>query len=98
MKEKEIEAELVKSGREETKESWKDEYLTVLITMPFTLLFVFVLIGWDEGIVRLQRAFVLLEEFPAWYLELLKYVVLAGLGILGIVKPGLRFWEKRNKS
>ena len=91
MREAEIEADLVKSGRKSTEDTWKDEYLTVLVTAPFTLLFVFVLVGWDEGIERLKLGFEILNEFPVWYLELLKITVLAGLGILGVVKPGLRF-------
>jgi hypothetical protein len=66
-----------------TKNSWKDEYLIILLTLPLWL------IGWaiamdDPGmLVRINDGFKALQELPEFYQYLLYTGVLASFGVKG---------------
>lgn len=60
---------------EASKSSWKDEWLTILVSIPLVMAFV---PGMD-GI--LERGFQLLEECPDWYQYLVGVVFAASFGI-----------------
>ena len=94
-KQGEREFELIKAGYKSTEDSWKDEYITVTITAPMILIFIFCLLAWDEGLTRIQKGFEIMDTLPAWYQELLTYTVLAGLGIIGVVKPLTKHLERK---
>ena len=94
-KKEERKVELIKAGYKSNEDSWKDEYITVTITAPMILIFIFCLLAWDEGLTRIQRGFEIMDTLPAWYQELLTYTVLAGLGIIGVVKPLTKHLERK---
>ena len=58
-----------------TKGSWKDEYLTVVLTLPAILLFVPGLTDY------IREGFQVLETLPGWYQNLLYICVTASFGI-----------------
>ena len=58
-----------------TKGSWKDEYLTVVLTLPAILLFIPGLTGY------IREGFEVLETLPTWYQNLLYICVTASFGI-----------------
>lgn len=60
---------------EASKSSWKDEWLTILISIPLVLAFV---PGMDS---ILERGFDLLEKCPDWYQYLVGVVFAASFGI-----------------
>ena len=97
-KREEREFDLIKAGYKSNEEGWKDEYITGIITAPFVLLVIFCLFAWDEGIVRIQRSFEVIDTLPVWYQELFTYTVLAGLGMIGVVKPTAKYFERRNNK
>ena len=65
-------------------DSWKDEYLVLVLTIPAILVF----IPGMEDIVK--NGFARLNELPEWYTYLLFLTVSAALGIRGLDK-----WKKK---
>ena len=61
-------------------ESWKDEYLVVILTVPAILAFV---PGMEDII---QRGFTVLNELPEWYQNALMIAISASFGIKGFSK------------
>ena len=59
--------------------SWKDEWLTVVFTLPLILL----LFGEEE---RVNNFFVALSNCPEWYQYLLGTIVAASFGFRGAAK------------
>ena len=67
---------------ENSKESWKDEWLTIIFTAPFVGMFVAVLWGNEAMIGRFREAFIVLDEdMPAEYWYLLSVIVAASFGV-----------------
>jgi len=58
-----------------TKGSWKDEYLTVVLTLPAILLFV------PSMTDHIREGFKVLETLPSWYQNLMYICVTASFGI-----------------
>jgi hypothetical protein len=64
-----------------TQNSWKDEWITLLFSIPLILAFCG---DWGNEIV--QRGFVALEVMPAWYQYSLGGIVSASIGMRGVSK------------
>ena len=62
-----------------TQSSWKDEWLTVVFTLPLILL----LFGEEE---RVNNFFLALSNCPEWYQYLLGTIVAASFGFRGAAK------------
>lgn len=60
---------------EASKSSWKDEWLTILISIPLVLAFVPGMDGY------LDKGFAILEKCPDWYQYLVGVVFAASFGI-----------------
>jgi hypothetical protein len=63
-----------------SKESWKDEYLTILFSIPLLLCF----LPWTVDYV--ERGFEALAQTPDWYKYTLGVIVSASFGIKGATK------------
>ena len=61
-------------------DSWKDEYLVLVLTIPAILVF----IPGMEDIV--QRGFMVLDSLPDWYQNALMIAISASFGIKGFTK------------
>ena len=97
LEEKKLEIEAVKQGMEANRETWKDEYLTVVITLPVILLFTAVVMGWVQTQGRIYEAFEAMDKLPDWYQEIFTVTVYAGLGVLGVIRPGLKLLDRRGR-
>ena len=64
-----------------TENSWKDEWITLLFSIPLILAFCG---DWGNDIV--QRGFVALEVMPDWYQYSLGGIVSASIGMRGVSK------------
>lgn len=63
-----------------TKNSWKDEIITVIVLIPVVLVF----IPGMEDVVK--EGFNRLNDLPSWYQNILYITILAGLGLKGVDK------------
>jgi hypothetical protein len=67
-------------GIKNTKDSWKDEYLTILFSIPLLLCFLPFTVDYVE------RGFDALSKTPDWYKYTLGVIVSASFGIKGATK------------
>ena len=63
-----------------SKESWKDEYLTILFSIPLLLCFL------PFTVEYVERGFQALAQTPEWYKYTLGIIVSASFGIKGAAK------------
>jgi hypothetical protein len=75
------EAEWERVMAEGSKDSWKDEWLTLLFSVPLILAF----FG-DWGRVIVEQGFLALEVMPSWYQYTLGVIVSASFGVRSAVK------------
>jgi hypothetical protein len=67
-------------------ESWKDEYLTVILTSPFVAMFLAAVLDEPEMVMRISDAFMVLKsDVPDEYWMLLSVVVAASFGMKKVV-------------
>jgi len=74
------EIEWEKTMAKTSGDSWKDEYLVVVLTVPAILVFV---PGMEDII---QRGFLVLDTLPDWYQSALMIAISASFGIKGFSK------------
>ena len=60
---------------EASKNSWKDEWLTIVFSVPLILVFI------PDMVPHIQRGFDALATLPIWYHEILMVIVLASFGV-----------------
>jgi hypothetical protein len=60
---------------EASKNSWKDEWLTIVFSIPLILVFIPSMVG------HIQAGFNALATLPTWYHEILMVIVLASFGV-----------------
>ena len=83
---------------ENSGDSWKDEYLTVIITAPFIAMFLAAVFNEPEMVNRIRDAFIVLKEkVPEEYWTLLYVAFAASFGVKGIVK-GVRTYIDGKKE
>lgn len=78
------ETDAVSAGDMQT--SWKDEYLTVLLTIPVAVVFHASVWGDPSDIKRVKDAFAAMNELPDWYQFLLGGVVIGTFGLRTLAK------------
>ena len=66
--------------------SWKDEWWTVVLSLPVIALMVGVGMGDAELIAKVKEVFAIMSTLPEWYQYLLYIAVLASFGIKGVDK------------
>jgi hypothetical protein len=63
---------------EASKNSWKDEWLTLVFSIPLVLCFI------PAFVPHIQRGFDALQTLPEWYHTVLMIVVSASFGVKGV--------------
>lgn len=66
--------------------SWKDEWWTIVLSLPVIFLMVGVGMGDAELIAKVKEVFAIMSTLPEWYQYLLYIAVLASFGIKGVDK------------
>jgi len=75
-----------------SNDSWKDEYLTIIVTAPFVAMFLAAVFNNTEMVQRIGEAFVILQhEVPEQYWTLLLIAFGASFGVKGIIKGAKTF-------
>jgi len=69
-----------------THTSWKDEYFTIILSIPIVLVGYAVAMNEMDIIARLHDAFIALEALPDWYSYLLFLAVSASFGMRSVDK------------
>jgi hypothetical protein len=68
-------------------ESWKDEYLTIIVTAPFVAMFLAAVFNDMEMVSRIEEAFIIIQtKIPEPYWTLLYVAFAASFGVKGVVK------------
>ena len=79
-------------------DSWKDEYLTVVITSPFIAMFLAAVLDNRAMVERIGEAFVILQsEVPEQYWTLLIIAFGASFGVKGVIKGAKTFIDGKKK-
>lgn len=97
LKQAEHEANWEITQAQQAATSWKDEYLTVLITVPMAITFFLpvlaAFVGTDQLVLRVENSikegWQLLSEAPQWYQFLVAGAFAATFGLRGLAK----FWK-----
>jgi L-lactate permease len=71
------ETEQAKSGQN----SWKDEFVTIYMALPYAILWIGVMTGQEWVVERMERAFEAMEKTPDWFHWTFVSVMLAAVGI-----------------
>lgn len=67
--------------------SWKDEYLTILFTLPLIVMFTAAALGYNDVVENIKYAFIVLKtEVPEEYWYILSAIVAASFGVKNIIK------------
>lgn len=77
-----------------SRDSWKDEYITLIFTTPFVLLFVGALFDLPWLLVRVKEAMNIVDkDIPTEYWYLLSVIVAASMGVKGVIAAIKRIRE-----
>ena len=68
--------------------SWKDEYLTILLTIPLIIVFHNAMAGSTEGVDHIRHAFKVMTELPEWYQWAVLGAIASSFGIRTFDKIG----------
>ena len=75
-----------KSSVDDMRFSWKDEWMVIVITAPFVILFYGSLTKDAEIVASVKEAFEVMGTLPEWYQYSFYGVVIATLGLRGLFK------------
>ena len=82
----ENDADWEKTMAESSKDSWKDEFWTLVLSVPIFMVGYAIAANDISVIDRVAAAFVALEELPEWYQYLLFIAISSSFGIRGVSK------------
>lgn len=71
---------------EASKDSWKDEFWTIVLAVPIFMVGYAIAANDITVIARVAAAFVALEQLPEWYQYLLFIAISSSFGIRGVSK------------
>ena len=71
---------------EASASSWKDEFWTLVLSVPIFMVGYAIVVGDMTVVDRVQEAFVALGSLPEWYQYLLFIAISASFGIKGVDK------------
>jgi hypothetical protein len=66
--------------------SWKDEFWTLVLSVPIFMIGYSIVVGDPEIVVRVEAGFAALSNLPEWYQYLLFIAISSSFGIKGVSK------------
>ena len=66
--------------------SWKDEFWTIVLSVPIFMIGYSIVVGDPEIVTRVEDGFVALSGLPEWYQYLLFIAISSSFGIKGVSK------------
>jgi hypothetical protein len=74
-----------------TTESWRDEFWTIVLSIPIFMIGYSIIVNDPDIVVRVEEGFNALAQLPEWYQYLLFIAISSSFGIKGVSKlAGLR--------
>ena len=74
-----IEYEIAKQNQMDN--SWRDEWFTIILSLPLLIVFGSIFLDKPEWITKLKEAFETLNQLPEWYIYALLAAIASSLGL-----------------
>ena len=75
------EVEYQVAAQKNMKDSWRDEWFTVILSMPLLLIFGSIFLNKPEWITKLKEGFEVLNQLPEWYIYALLAAIASSFGL-----------------
>jgi hypothetical protein len=62
-------------------DSWRDEWFTVILSVPLLIVFISIFANKPEWITKLKEGFMALDELPDWYIWALMAAIASSFGL-----------------
>jgi hypothetical protein len=62
-------------------DSWRDEWFTVILSIPLLIVFVSIFADKPDWILKLKEGFITLDELPDWYIWALMAAIASSFGL-----------------
>lgn len=62
-------------------ESWRDEWFTIILSIPLLIVFGAIFFGRPDWIIKLKEGFIALDELPDWYIWALMASIASSFGL-----------------
>jgi len=62
-------------------DSWRDEWFTVILSIPLLIVFISIFANKPEWITKLKEGFMALDELPDWYIWALMAAIASSFGL-----------------
>lgn len=82
----ENDAEWESKAVDATQNSWRDEFWTLVLSIPIFMIGYSIVIGDPDIVVRVEDGFQALSQLPEWYQYLLFIAISSSFGIKGVSK------------
>lgn len=82
----ENDAEWESKAVDATQNSWRDEFWTIVLSIPIFMIGYSIVVGDPEIVIRVEDGFHALAQLPEWYQYLLFIAISSSFGIKGVSK------------
>ena len=62
-------------------DSWRDEWFTILLSIPLIIVFISIFFDKPDWILKLKEGFMTLDELPDWYIWALMAAIASSFGL-----------------
>jgi len=69
------------AAQKNMKDSWRDEWFTVLLSIPLVIVFISIFFNKPEWVAKLKEGFDTLNSLPDWYIYALMAAIASSFGI-----------------
>lgn len=69
------------AGQKNMKDSWRDEWFTIILSLPLLIVFGAIFFNRPDWITKLKEGFVTLDSLPEWYIYALLAAIASSFGL-----------------
>jgi len=69
------------AAQKNMKDSWRDEWFTILLSIPLVIVFISIFFNKPEWVAKLKEGFDTLNSLPDWYIYALMAAIASSFGI-----------------